>query len=343
MTPGSPLPRASGGARACRGFSLVELMLALTLGMIVIAGMAQLFRGAGEGHLSLENDARTRESGRYALAFLGRSARNAGFRGCGARPGALVNTLNGDLDALFEQNLARPVQAFDSGGDASAAAYAKAAGIDPGSVLPDTDMVTFRRIEGPLLRVVAPVSGDANPTVEAHAAYAPKAGDFLLIGDCEQSSLFRLTGVIRGDRRITLLREPGSGIRENAFARALSRSGKAYGSTGGAGAASVGRVLSETYFVAEGRGPGRRGEPRRALWRRAGAAASAEIVEGVHDLEVEFAVDVRPDDGVSRVGRYLGFADVPAGSVVLAVRVRVAVGEPPGRTFSQTFRVRNAG
>ena len=331
-----------GPRYVCRGFSLVELLLAVTLGLIVIAGMAQLFRGTGRGHASMESAARSGESGRYALAFLGHSARNAGFLGCDSRSGRIVNTLNGDLGALFELNITRAVEAFDDDGGGSAAAYAGAAGIDPGRIVPGTDIVTFRRLEGPFSRVLAPV--DANPVVEVGDSFDLEADDFLLIGDCEQSSLFRLTGVIHGSGSAVLLREPGAGSRENSTVTTLSYGGKVYGPGGAAGGAMVGRVMTETYFIGPGRGAGRRGEPMRSLWRRAGMAASAELVEGVHDLQVSFGVDTRPADGVASVGRYLGYDDIPAGGAVLAVQVRVAAGDASGlRAFGQTFSLRNAG
>ena len=248
-----------GPRYVCGGFSLVELLLALTLGLIVIAGMAQLFRGTGRGHASMESAARSGESGRYALAFLGHSARNAGFLGCDSRSPRIVNTLNGDLGALFELNITRAVEAFDDDGGGSAAAYAGAAGIDPGRIAPGTDIVTFRRLEGPFSRVLAPV--DANPVVEEGDSFELEADDFLLIGDCEQSSLFRLTGVIHGGGSAVLLRETGSGSHENSAIRALTDGGRVYGPGGAAGGARVGRVMTENLLHWPG---ARRRSPRRA-------------------------------------------------------------------------------
>ncbi|MCY4564936.1 MAG: PilW family protein, partial [Gammaproteobacteria bacterium] len=250
--------------------------------------------------------------------------------------------LNGDLGALFELNVTRAVEAFDDAGGGSAAAYAGAAGIDPGRIVPGTDIVTFRRLEGPSFRVLAPVDG--HPVVEEGDSFDLQAGDFLLIGDCEQSSLFRLTGVIHGGGSAVLLREPGAGSHENSPVSTLSDGGKVYGPVGAAGGARVRRVMTETYFIAPGRGADRRGELTNSLWRRAGMAASAELVEGVHDLQVSFGVDARPADGVASVGRYQGFDDIPAGGAVLAVQVRVAAGDASGlRAFGQTFSLRNAG
>ena len=341
---GSDVRPWSGTGRASRGFSLVELMLALTLGLMVIAGAVQLFAGARQSHASLQSGARVQESGRYALAFMEHSARNAGFLGCNGSRGRIVNTLNGDLDALFELNVTRAVEAFDNDGGGSATAFAAAAGIDHDRIVPGTDMVAFRRVEAPLHRVSAPVDPDGNPVVEDRKTFDLEADDFLLIGDCEQSSLFRLTGVIRGAGRLTLLRGRGAGVFENSPAKPLSEAGKVYGPAGEGGGATVGRVVTETYFIARGRGVDHRGERSRSLWRRAGTAMPAELVEGIHDLQVSFAVDTRPGDGVAATSRHVGIDEMPAGGIIRAIHVRIAAGDPANlRAFGQTFGLRNAG
>lgn len=332
-----------GAGGSNQGFSLVELMLALAMGLIVVAGMTQLFAGSKETYALLGQQARLQESGRYALKFIGTSARGAGYLGCNARPERIVNTLNGDLSALFEVDLETPVQAFDADGGGSAAAFAGAAGIDADQVTPGTDIVVLRRLAGPAYRVAAPVAGSDNVVVKDREPFDLEADDFVLIGDCQQSSLFRISGVIRGAGNATLLRDGGAGAYDNAPGKALSAPGKIYGSAEDAGAATVARVLTETYFIAEGRGVESRGEPSRSLWRRAGTSPSAELVEGIHDLRVSFAVDTEPQGGVADVNRHVGFNEMPPGDIIRAMHVQVTAGEPPNqRAFGQTFSLRNA-
>ena len=323
-----------------RGFSLVELLLALTLGLILIAGLVRLFSGSSQSYALVESVARLQESGRYALAIIGRSARNAGFLGCNGGRGPIVNTLNGDLDTLFQLNVSRPVDAFDDDGGGSSAAFALAAGIDHSRIVAGTDMVAFRGLASPLYRVADPVDPDANPVVEGESSFGLQTDDFLLIGDCEQASMFRLTGVTGSVGRMTLLRGRGTGALENSPVKPLSEGGKVYGDAAGA---TVGRVLTETYFVARGRGLDRNGAPISSLWRREGASQAAELVEGIGDLQLSFGVDTRPQDGVAAVNRLSGFDDIPAGAVIRAVNVLVvAVDTSERRTFSQTFSLRNA-
>lgn len=60
------------------GFSLVELMIAMTLGLIVLLTVGSIFIGSRQTYRVQEDNARMQESGRYALEVLGRSIRQAG-------------------------------------------------------------------------------------------------------------------------------------------------------------------------------------------------------------------------------------------------------------------------
>ena len=334
--------RHQRGARIVRGFSLIELMLALALGLVVVAGIAQLFTSGRQTYASLNGQARLQESGRYALEFLGRSARGAGYLGCNAHPQRIINTLNGDLSTLFELDIRQAVAAFDDDGGGSITAFARAAGIDAKRVIPGTDIVALRRVQTPIHRVVATVTPGGDPVVEDRGSFDLDADDFALIGDCEQSSLFRITGVMAGAGHATLLRQAGVGAYSNSPVKSLSRPGKAYGPAGNAGGATVGRVVTDTYFVAQGRGIDSRGERSPSLWRRSGTAAPAELVEGIHDLQVSFGVDTGPLDGVVGINHRVGFNDIPSGGTIRAIYVRVTAGEPPNlRAFGQTFSLRN--
>ena len=65
-----------------KGFSLVELVIALALGSVVTAGVVQLFVANSETHNLLVGQSRMQESARFALDFIGRQVRQAGYRGC---------------------------------------------------------------------------------------------------------------------------------------------------------------------------------------------------------------------------------------------------------------------
>ncbi|WP_239287440.1 PilW family protein [Candidatus Nitrotoga sp. 1052] len=67
-----------GMPRHQAGFSLVELMIAITLGLIVLLAVGSIYIGSRQTYRVQEDNARIQEAGRYALEVLGRSIRQAG-------------------------------------------------------------------------------------------------------------------------------------------------------------------------------------------------------------------------------------------------------------------------
>ena len=65
-----------------QGLSLVEVMIAITLGSVLTVGIVQLFVANSETHRLMMGQSRMQESARFAFDFMGRSLQRAGYRGC---------------------------------------------------------------------------------------------------------------------------------------------------------------------------------------------------------------------------------------------------------------------
>ena len=63
------------------GFTLVELMVAMVLGLILMAGLATLFANSSQSSTEIEKSIRQIENGRYALKFLNEDVSMAGYYG----------------------------------------------------------------------------------------------------------------------------------------------------------------------------------------------------------------------------------------------------------------------
>lgn len=91
----------STGARACRwrsatgqrGLSLVEIMLAMLLGLVMLAGIIQFYQGARITHQVTVALAELNENARFALDLLARDLRMAGYYSCGGASAQLANVL----------------------------------------------------------------------------------------------------------------------------------------------------------------------------------------------------------------------------------------------------------
>lgn len=63
-----------------RGLTLIELMVAIALGLILVAVVIQIYIGSRATYNKQEDLSRLQENGRVALEIIGRSARIAGFK-----------------------------------------------------------------------------------------------------------------------------------------------------------------------------------------------------------------------------------------------------------------------
>lgn len=93
------------------GLSLVELMIAITLGLIILFAVIAVYTGSRQSFRMQEENARLQESGRFALEIVGRSARQAGFWNMPINPvatatgfgGVPINGTNGATDTITVQ------------------------------------------------------------------------------------------------------------------------------------------------------------------------------------------------------------------------------------------------
>jgi type IV pilus assembly protein PilW len=65
-----------------KGLTLVEIMVALLLGLFVLGGIMQIFSNSKQTYKMQEALSRLQENGRFAMDFLGRDIRMADFRSC---------------------------------------------------------------------------------------------------------------------------------------------------------------------------------------------------------------------------------------------------------------------
>ena len=103
------------GRRAMRGFSLVELMVSLTIGLVLVGAMLTLLARNSETRGEIEKAGRQVENGRYGVQRLSEDLRHAGFYGeysdLPAPPGALPDPCSTDLTTL-KTAMSLPVQGY---------------------------------------------------------------------------------------------------------------------------------------------------------------------------------------------------------------------------------------
>ncbi|MEO1119413.1 MAG: prepilin-type N-terminal cleavage/methylation domain-containing protein, partial [Pseudomonadota bacterium] len=95
------------------GYTLIELLIALTIGAFLIGGILQLYVGSKKSYSTQQALTELQEVGRFSLNMMVRDIRLAGYAGCGTS-GSVVNTLNGGSTS-WQYDLATAVTGFEGG------------------------------------------------------------------------------------------------------------------------------------------------------------------------------------------------------------------------------------
>jgi len=163
---------------AQRGFSLVEMMIAMTIGLMICAGLVTIFANTSNTQQELRRTAQQIENGRYAMDVLSQDFQVTGYFGSFRKlvapttapdPCSLtVNVSAGDI----KDGINLPVQAYNAPTlsstatlPASCAAFLPTSNLQPGS-----DVVVIRRADTQYITKNATMTlntvyGQANPSM----------------------------------------------------------------------------------------------------------------------------------------------------------------------------------
>jgi type IV pilus assembly protein PilW len=291
------------------GFSLVELMVAMTLSLVLLGGVIAMFVSSRKTYETTDQLSRLQETGRFALDMIVHDLRSAGYGGCNRRT-PFTSSLRAPNSLLW--NFSRPIEGFEGQGagwapplDAVAIINANSAGDAIAIRYPRDDFQPLR-VTSSMTLATSPVQVDAT----ALAAVDLDPGDVIEINDCLSRTVIQVTDTTGGAL---------AHIQSNA-------TGTTPGNlTDSAGAAILidGEVLpltSVVYFLRNsGSGSGL------ALWRRVASAAQAEeLAEGVESMQFQYGQDT-DNDAVISVDEYRSANLVTDWNQVLSVRVALLV------------------
>lgn len=291
------------------GLGLVEIMVSLVIGLILMGGIYQIFQSNRATHRVSEALARVQENGRFAMMFLSRDLRMAGYYGC-ARDVPLHSTLNNSTHYLytFDTHITGHHDK-DSKGEWTPALPSHIEDVITGREIKGTDIVTIRAGDGNAVQIQPPYMPDEAAALHVEKNNGLAAGDIVVISDCEQATVFQISAG-NPDTSGSVEHNTGSGSPGNS----TKNLGKVY-----QGDAELMRINTTSYFLRLNVA----GEP--ALWRRIGNNPAEELVEGVDDLQLRYGLDTNGDgsaDEYKAADATIPWKDVVSVQLTLRVRSR---------------------
>ncbi len=242
------------------GLSLIELLVALALSLMIMAGAISILSSNKRIYKDQEEMGRLQEGARFSIELLNKDIRSAGFSGCADT----VTTVQNDITTTATSLLSyiNIIEGSESGG-----VWQPSTGNTPVG-LAGTDGITIRTIKPIEVTVSAATSATLVPSASTSDI---AANDAVAVFDCTSANIFTATGITGGLQ--------GVGITNT------------YDTT-----AETAKFYAIRYYIATGLN----GQPalfRYGLF--SGAESAQELIPGVDDMQILYGEDTAGSDFIA--------------------------------------------
>ena len=339
-------------ARRARGFSLIEIMIGLTLGLFVVGGVIAMFLTSSTTAMNQQRLAQVLENGRYGTQLLADELRKTGTQYCSSYANALpaaggVNLLRAPLIRVSDETKLRPwmptppsparpypldpgrfVRGYECNNAGTCAPtlptastdinVVPAAGTADGDRVRGSDVLTIRYLATDGVSIAANAGGINEIDVGTPVRNAPLEfadGDLAMLANCSSAEIFAVG-------------TNGNQLRQRIEDGNLTATlGDSYSVAGDSRVFNFTRDFrSVTYYVGLRADTINPGQLVSSLFRIENGAAAEEVLEGVERFDVTYIVV----DGGGRT-HYLNANQVATNSLALAcppVAMAVPAGDP---------------
>lgn len=270
------------------GLSLIELMIAITLGIVLMTGVVQVFLSSKVVFSTQQGISRIQETGRLAIEFISRDARMAAYYGChrpdAANPdkklyGAVVaDGLHGNFDVgVIGYNSVNSVLPLVPDGIAALAGEVVVPEPVDAEATGDANILVIRGAT----ETGFPVSAEND--VNSVFALSPSdkvgtcveglcEGDVAVVSDCSKARVFQVSTLAKDGNTVTVAHaDPWGGDATKAWEIFA--------------AGDVAPMNTIVYFLAKGAGVG---DPP-SLWQKTNDEDPVELLEGVEKMRITYA------------------------------------------------------
>lgn len=282
------VPGAVDPHRRQLGMTLIEIMIALLIGAFLLGGVMQIFVSSQQTNRMQENLSRLQENGRFAMEFISKDIRRAGFQGCPSLS---------DVSVLTNVIVSAPVippltgNTLISGTDSIASNWnTNACGVGNKCIL-GTDAISLIYGESCSGNLSAAMV-DVNTAIQIPLTNTCRVdvNQAVLVSNCRSVDIFRATSA-------------GTSIQHPALSTAYDTNAELF----------IYRAYS--YFIRESTS----GSPGRSLWRLDNSSSNpVELVEGIEDMQILFGVDTDTD---GTANYYVSANNVVNMAQVISIRI----------------------
>lgn len=186
-----------------RGFSLIELMIAMVLGLVVISGVTSVFLANQQTYRANAALSDVQEGSRIAFEMLARDIRGAGLTGCDSTSGRVSNVLDQSGGTLWYADWSNAVHGYDG----SETDPAVVTGTAAGQRVAGTDSLHIISA-GSLAATVGVNSGNDPARIFLNQATDDiTEGDLVMVCDYDHAAIFQIS---QFNDKVTVVHNTGS-------------------------------------------------------------------------------------------------------------------------------------
>ena len=253
---------------------MVELMVAMVLSLFLLGSITYIVVNSNKNYNTTDSLARLQENARFAVEFIARDLRRAGYMGCASDISRVNSTINGNLfgggglavnSLEGAENIGASTKWYPSEKTAS---FSK-------TPIPGADAVQMRFLDPVGAVTVEKEMPNESAVLFVSPGHGLKEGEIIAVTDCDGADVMQLTEVNPAGSGTSgkdgLVHNSGGSEAPGNSTQKLSRS---YGP-----GSQVMKFQSFAYYV------GTNAEGRRALFRDS-PAGTQELVEGVESFQI---------------------------------------------------------
>jgi type IV pilus assembly protein PilW len=271
-----------------RGFTLIELMISLVLGLVVVAGVVSILLANRRSYDTNEGLSQVQESARTAFELIARDVRQAGGNGC--------DNSRGTTNALSPTAAWWRDWVGMRGYDETVTDPAVVTGTAVGERVLGTDSLVAQGLDGVALPVE--LHAAAAGRIDINAVDTPfQVGDILLVCDFDHATIFQASGY--NPATPAVFHAAGAGTPGNCSqglgipTDCATATGTVYTFTPNS---MIGRVSAVSWYVGNN---GRTTDSGTSLYRArlapGGVTVTEEMVAGVTDMNIRYGVNGDPN------------------------------------------------
>lgn len=265
--------------RKMHGMTLVELMVAVTIGLIILAGVSTLFVTSKKTHTAQDRQARLQENARFAMQFLVKDLRLTGDFGCLSEitTQSVHSTLN---STSFAYDIQTAIEGLEN---ATGTWYPSANTTLPTGIKAGTDAVAIRMTDGSSAVSLREDMPQPSSILKVDSVAGLSENDIIMISDCSSADVMQITAV-PNTSSLTVQHNSGGGTDPGNKTGAAGDLSKAY-----APPAKIMKFTTTRYYIRDNAN----GIP--SLYRDENLGTPLELVEGIENLQVLYGKDTDGD------------------------------------------------